>query len=193
MVDRGPLSTREIASYCHVSPVTVWKWIKDGKLHASRLSSGHYRVDRPVLKAFLQRRGVPIDPEVFSEPTKRVLVIDDEPAVVEIVTRGLRQFVEGLQMATARDGFEAGLQVATFKPILLILDLMMPGIDGFQVCQLIRQNPATAHSKILIITAFGNHQNIQRALKAGADDYMHKPLDLARLKEKVLALLDDGS
>ena len=191
MVDLGPLSTREVADCCHVSPVTVWKWIKDGKLPARRLSSGHYRVDRPVLKAFLQRRGAPIDPEVFAEPTKRVLIIDDEPAVVEIVTRGLRQSGEGLQLATARGGFEAGLQVATFKPALLILDLMMPGIDGFQVCQLIRQNPATAHSKILVITAFGNHENIRRALQAGADDFMHKPLDLERLREKVLALLDD--
>jgi two-component system, cell cycle response regulator len=92
-------------------------------------------------------------------------------------------------LATASDGFEAGLQVATFKPHLVLLDLLMPHIDGFEVCRLIRANPATAHTRILIITAFGRYENIQRALKAGADDFLHKPLELEQLKSKVSSLL----
>ena len=80
--------------------------------------------------------------------------------------------------------------MATFKPDLLILDLMMPQIDGFEVCRIVRRNPATAHVKILIITAFGSHENIERALKLGADDFLHKPLDIHQLTAQVRALLE---
>ena len=185
------MTTSEIARYCQVSSVAVWKWIKKGQLPAYRTARGHYRVERAVFKAFLKKREVPIDPDFFASYRKRILVVDDEESILEIANRGLRQFGDSVEVATAKDGFEAGLQVATFKPDLLVLDLLMPGVDGFQVCRLIRQNPATAHTKILIITAYGSHENIQRALDAGADDFMHKPVDLQELRDKAMALLED--
>lgn len=185
------LSTREIAAYCGVSLTTVRKWIKGGKLPAYRLPSGHYCVERPAFRAYLKTRGFPIEEGFFSEPFKRVLIIDDEPAVIEVVSRALQELGKDVRLATACDGFEAGLQVATFKPHLLVLDLMMPGIDGFEVCRLVRQNPATAHIKILVITAYGSHENIRRVLELGADDFMHKPLNLDRLRGVVRRLLAD--
>jgi len=186
-----PLSTREIAEYCGVSSVAAWKWIKAGKLQAFRNANGHYRVDRAVFKAFLKSRGDEVDPTFFEPGTRRILVVDDEEAILEVANRALLQFGDDVEVATARDGFEAGLQVATFRPDLLILDLMMPGVDGFQVCRMLRQSPATLHTKILIITAYGSHENIQRALDAGANDFMHKPVDLQELYRKSMALLDE--
>ena len=185
-----PLSTREIADYCGVSSVAAWKWIKAGKLPAFRNANGHYRVDRGVFKAFLRSRDELIDPSFFEPGARRILVIDDEEVILEVANRALLQFGNDVEVATASDGFEAGLQVATFRPDLLILDLMMPGVDGFQVCRFLRQNPATAHTKILIITAYGSHENIQRALDAGANDFMHKPVDLQELYNKAMALLN---
>jgi DNA-binding response OmpR family regulator len=138
----------------------------------------------------LLERGLPIDPDFFARPIKRILVVDDEAAMLEIIVRTLHQ-IPHIELATASDGFEAGLQVATFKPDLLVLDLMMPHADGFEVCRFIRRNPATAHIKILVITAFGSHENIQRALDAGANDFMHKPLQLEQLSAKVRALLTE--
>jgi len=183
-----PLTTSEVARHCHVSHVTVWKWIKQGKLQAYRLRGGPYRIEKGALRAFLLERGLPIDPDFFARPIKRILVVDDEAAMLEIIVRPLHQ-IPHIELATASDGFEAGLQVATFKPDLLVLDLMMPHADGFEVCRFIRRNPATAHIKILVITAFGSHENIQRALDAGANDFMHKPLQLEQLSAKVRALL----
>jgi CheY-like chemotaxis protein len=118
-----------------------------------------------------------------------VLIIDDEPTIIEVVVRAVQQLGEGIEVATASDGFEAGLQIATFKPDLLVLDLMMPQIDGFEVCRVVRKSPSTAHIKILIITAYGIHENIERALKSGADDFMHKPLNIPSLVAKVGNLL----
>jgi len=188
--DDKPLTTGDVARHCHVSPVTVWKWIKQGKLVAHRHAGGRYQIEKAALRTFLQERNMPLDPEFFAESSKRILIIDDEPSVLEITTRALQQ-LECVTIATAKDGFEAGLQVATFKPDLMILDLMMPNLDGFQVCRIVRRNPATAHIKILIITAFGSHENLQRAFDDGADDFLHKPLDLKVLQDKVRGLLDD--
>ena len=124
---------------------------------------------------------------------KRVLIIDDEPTIVEVVVRAVQQLGESVEVATAGDGFEAGLQIATFKPDLLILDLMMPQIDGFEVCRVVRRSPTTAHIKILIVTAYGIHENIERALESGADDFMHKPLNITSLIAKVGSLLADAA
>lgn len=193
MCEDGPFTTGQVARYCYVSPVTVWKWIKKGKLAAYRLPNGHYRVEKATLRAFLLKHDMPIHPDLFARTADRILVIDDEPEVVEVISRALHQLGADVIVATAGDGFEAGLQTATFKPDLLILDLMMPHMDGFQVCRLVRNNPATAHIKILIITAYGSHENIQRALDAGADSFLHKPVAIEQLKEKARSLLKDES
>ena len=185
----GPLSTGDMARYCHVTQVAVWKWIKKGRLKAYRLPGGQYRVERDAFKAFLLEHDMPVDPEFFERTHRRILIIDDEASVVEVAQRAVHRLGNDVIVATAGDGFEAGLQVATFKPDLLILDLMMPGMDGFQVCRLVRNNPATAHIKIVIITAFGSHDNLQRALDAGADDFVHKPIDLDLLVHKAETLL----
>ncbi len=186
----APLSTGDVARYCGVSPGAVWKWVKKGRLKAYRLPGGAYRIERGAFKAFLRENDLPVDPTFFARPVKRVLIIDDEPTIVEVVVRAVQQVKEGVEVATAADGFEAGLQIATFKPDLLVLDLMMPQIDGFEVCRTVRRNPSTAHIKILIITAYGIHENIERALKLGADDFMHKPLNIASLVSKVGQLLE---
>jgi len=186
----APLSTGDVARYCGVSPGAVWKWVKKGRLKAYRLPGGAYRIERGAFKAFLRENDLPVDPTFFARPVKRVLIIDDEPTIVEVVVRAVQQVKEGVEVATATDGFEAGLQIATFKPDLLVLDLMMPQIDGFEVCRTVRRNPSTAHIKILIITAYGIHENIERALKLGADDFMHKPLNIPSLVSKVGQLLE---
>ncbi|MBC7238092.1 MAG: response regulator [Chloroflexi bacterium] len=186
MVDA--FSTGEVAQYCGVSRVTVWKWIKRGLLQGSRDAVGRYTIPAEAFRRFLVSRDYPVDP-LLLQRSKRVLVVDDESALVEIIERALRQIDERIEVATAEDGFEAGLQTATFQPDLLILDLMMPRLDGFQVCRLIRQDPATAHIKILVVTAYGSRENVQRALAAGADALMHKPIEINRLRRQVSALL----
>jgi len=77
----------------------------------------------------------------------------------------------------------------SFDPHLVILDLMMPGLDGFKVCAQVKSDPDTEHIKVLIVTGFGSEDNIERALRLGADGYLLKPLSVEQLQERVEDLL----
>src|ERR1700761_2701459 len=81
----------------------------------------------------------------------------------------------------ARDGFEAGVKVESFRPHALLLDLMMPGMDGFEVCRWLRSRPTLNHVRIVAMTGFPSQENVERIMTAGADACLPKPLDLERL------------
>jgi excisionase family DNA binding protein len=182
------LTTNDVARYCQVSPVTVFRWIKSGELKAYTTPGGHHRIRQSDFRGFLIRRGMPIDEAFFSgRNSKRILVVDDEPDVLAVIARSLKR--DAYELETAMNGFEAGMKLADFRPDLLILDLMMPRVDGFEVCELVHSIPAYSHVKILIVTGYASEENIARALEAGADDYLEKPLNIHELQQKVEALL----
>jgi CheY-like chemotaxis protein len=121
---------------------------------------------------------------------KRILVVDDEEAVVSFIEGAL--LLEGkYEVAAATDGFDAGQQVVTFEPDLIILDIMLPGMDGFEVCRRVKTDVATQHIKVLAITGFASDENIEKILRMGADDYLAKPLKLQELHQKLEELLGD--
>ncbi|MEA3408605.1 MAG: response regulator [Chloroflexota bacterium] len=129
------------------------------------------------------------DGDSIGESAYHVLVVDGDPSALEVATRALEP-LEGVEVATASDGFEAGLQMVAFAPDLLVLDLMLHDVDGFELCRRIRRDPDLADIKILVVTAHGTHENLERVLAAGADDFIHKPIDAERLRQRVHALLD---
>jgi len=185
------LTTGEIADYCQVSRVTVFQWIKKQQIPAFSTPGGHYRVKLSDFRRFLEKYDMPVDSAFFRRDKERILVVDDDPQVVDLMLRALQPDRRGEQpeLETAADGFEAGLKIASFKPHLILLDLMMPGLDGFKVCEQVKSNPDTEHIKVLIVTGFGSEENIQRALRLGADDYLLKPLDVDELRKRVRDLL----
>jgi CheY-like chemotaxis protein len=167
--------------------MAVINWIKSGKLEATTTPGGHRRVSVDHFRDFLQRHGLP----PFAEPQAdkcRLLVVDDDPEVVRILVKLLGRSGK-YAVATAANGFEAGLQVARFGPELVILDLVMPQRDGFAVCQQLKATPQTRHIKVLVLTGYASAENLQRALAAGADDCLAKPLKGQELQEKIDALL----
>ncbi|MCR4407351.1 MAG: response regulator [Anaerolineae bacterium] len=131
---------------------------------------------------------MPLDQAFFTGHShKRILIVDDEPDVLTVMSRAL---ADGpYELETATDGFEAGLKLSDFQPDLLILDLMMSRVNGFGVCELIRSNPAYQHIKILIVTGYASEENIAHALRAGADDFLEKPVNIRELQQKVQSLL----
>jgi excisionase family DNA binding protein len=182
------LSTGDVACYCEVTGTAVLKWIDAGKLPVFTTPGGHYRILKTDFRVFLEDYGMFIDDGFFGRERKRILIVDDEPAVVGFIEGTLR--LEGdYELATAYDGFEAGHQLIAFQPDLIILDLMLPGVDGFEVCQRVKTNPDTQHVRILAVTGFATEENIEKALQAGADDYLEKPLKLEDLTVKVQQLL----
>lgn len=180
---KAALTTGEIATHCHVSPDTVVNWIKSGKLKSYATPGKHRRIHVGDFKVFLNDHNLPPYKE-DSAAKRRVLVVDDDPSIVQIISYGLSQ-TDQYEVATASDGFEAGLEVLRFNPELIILDLKMPNMDGFTVCERIKSNSDTNHIKILVVSGYASEENIQRALECGADDYMAKPFKIEDLNMKI--------
>jgi len=176
-----------MAEYCQVRPATVFNWIKEGKLKAYSTPGGHYRVRMEDFRDFLAKYEIPIDDDFFAPSGNRILIVDDEPNVVEFIERALSEPEGGYLFERAFDGYEAGLKVASFEPNLVILDLVMPRVDGFEVCRRIKSDPETLGTKVLVVT--GYPEEVERAKEYGADDYLVKPLRVEELREKVWNLM----
>lgn len=186
--DKSVLTTFEAAKLCNVSYNTIKNWIKRGMLQAYRTAGGHLRIKREELERFAREHSIPL--ANHGRPTgRRVLIVDDEEPIRAALVELLSQYPEKLEVYTASDGFEAGTLVESLRPDLIILDLVMPGLDGFKVCQRVRSSEHTRHARILVLTGFPSEQNIQRVSQMGADSCLAKPIDRKVLFESVGALL----
>jgi excisionase family DNA binding protein len=183
------LTTGEIAQYCAVSHLTVTNWIRAGKLFASRTPGGHNRIRREDLLRFLIEHSFPVPQELATEG-KQILVVDDERALAEVMAHALQQ--DGYQVSVAFDGYEAGLKMATLQPDLLVLDLIMPGLDGFSICQRVKAHSDGTRTKIIAMTGFTQEGYLRKARECGADLCLEKPFQLTTLKEMVSKLLGEA-
>ena len=179
------LTTGEIAAHCRVSYEAVSKWIKSGKLKAYTTPGRHRRVHRADFEEFLERYNLP--PIAGSSLKRKVLIVDDDPAIVKLLSAFFKK-MGTCEVATAADGFEAGIQIAGFCPELVILDLMMPNIDGFKVCKQIKSTPQTREALVVVLTGFATPENIQKALECGASCCLAKPITLQAFARHLEAL-----
>jgi CheY-like chemotaxis protein len=153
---------------------------------------GHRRINRTDLVAFMHKQGIPIPNEEPADGKKRILVVDDDLIIVETIVQALEEDEFDYEVISASDGFEAGLQVNHFAPNLLILDIMMPDIKGYEVCKKIKENPATRDTKIIVLSAYLDEDKFKKMKENGADACYSKPLPLPQLKEEVARLLGLG-
>lgn len=177
------------SKHCNVSPKTIINWIDSGHIPAYRTVGGHRRIKRADLETFMRRQGIPIPQEEVMEERKRILVVDDDPIIVETIVQALEEDQFNYEVISASDGFEAGLQVNHFKPHLLILDIMMPDIKGYDVCKKIKETPETSGTKIIVLSAYLDEEKFRKMKEYGADVCFSKPLPLPQLKEEVAKLL----
>ena len=122
-------------------------------------------------------------------PKPRILVVDDDKNVVQIIAVNLRY--EGLEVIEAYDGEEALAKVAAEKPDLILLDIMMPIIDGIEVCRRLKKNPQTANIPIIMLTAKTTDGDVLAGWEAGADDYLTKPFNPLGLAQRVKLRLQE--
>ncbi len=118
----------------------------------------------------------------------RVLIVEDEESILLSLEFLLTK--EGYAVSTARDGQAALRALETGAPDLVLLDVMLPLIDGFELCRLIRANPALRHTRIMMVTARGREPEIARGMALGADAYVTKPFSTRDLMDRIRALLD---
>jgi excisionase family DNA binding protein len=180
-------STSEVAKYCHVTADTIRKWAEAGRIHVFKTPGGHRRIRREDLLRFLRENTIPIHEDLDNSGV-RILVVDDEKAVISVIRRFLERSQTPFQIEVAMDGYDAGHQVAAFKPDVIFLDLRLPGLDGFEVCRRIKSSPETAHVYVVAMTGYYEGDVANRVIELGATMLLQKPFtpdDLRRALAKV--------
>jgi excisionase family DNA binding protein len=180
-------TTGEAADICKVSQQTIIRCFDAGRLKGFRVPGSRFRrIPRESLLQFMKENGIP--PEALDSGKTKVLVVDDDPEIVELFADVLNR--DGrFDVRTASTGYDAGILTQEFMPDLIILDYMLPDINGNVVCQTIRQNPNFEHIKIIIVSGVVNQDEINELLKAGADDFVKKPFNIEKLIERIGQLL----
>jgi len=179
------LTVFQASKYCNVSPKTIINWVEAGHINAYKTVGGHRRIKKSDLENFMRNQGIPIPEEEINSERKRILIVDDDPIIVETIVQALEEEEYDYEIVSASDGFEAGLQVNHFKPHLLILDIMMPDIKGYEVCKRIKTNEETKDTKIIVLSAYLDDEKFKKMKEYGADLCFSKPLPLPQLREEV--------
>jgi CheY-like chemotaxis protein len=174
-------TSHQVGSLLQVNPSSVVKWINDGLLSAFRTPGGHRRVAAAELVRFAQHHGMPVPEELRGLAVVKVLVADDDPRWRRALQRAARPLAGEMEIKIANNGTDALMLVGELKPDVLILDLHMPGLDGFEVLERIRANPGTRNMAVIVASGDTSEQSIQRCLTLGAVSCLQKPIGLPAL------------
>ena len=170
--NRAYMTPNEVAELLMVSPVTVRQWAQKGLLKAVTTPGGHRRFLDEDVEAFAKERGIR-----FSKTSLSVLVVDDNHSFANYLADLLATLPEPIDVAIAHDGFEAGRKIHLCTPDIVLLDLKMPGLDGFGVCRQIKSDPMTQHIRVIAMTGYFTLENELKIRKAGAEVCLSKPFD----------------
>ena len=166
-----------------VSPVTIRQWANKGWLKSQVTAGGHRRFSRRDVVGFARQRGIALN--LSDSDDLRVLIVEDDVQVAAFLAEVLVERAHGVVTETAFDGFEAGQKTSSFNPHIILLDLMMPGINGFEVCRRLKSDPVTKMIEVTAMTGYCTAENVERILSAGARACLAKPLDIDLLMREL--------
>ncbi len=181
-------TTFEAAKICHVTHHSIKNWIKQGLIKASRTPGGHYRILEEDLDQF--REKYDMFPREKGPSKRRVMIVDDEPDALALMEKILID--EGFELIKVSNATEVGLKAAQLTPDLILLDFLMPDINGFEVCKTLRADDLTRGIPIMAVTCLTKESDIERIFACGADEYLSKPFKVDQLLEKVRELISRG-
>ena len=186
-LDKSYYTIPQAAKLCGITRATLLRWVKSGKLNSFLTPGGHHRILKEDLEVFMRENRMF---HLVSETPdhNKILVVDDDVQHQRLIGKIFSK--NGYQLENAIDGFEAGIKIMRFKPDLVILDLVMPNMDGFEVCRAIRNDPETRNIKIIILSGFGTEENRNKSIALGADVFLSKPVEKDALIRHVKQLLN---
>lgn len=181
-------TTGEAAKICKVSQQTIIRCFDSGQLKGFRVPGSRFRrIPREQLYAFMRDNGIPTD--ALDSGKRKVLVVDDDEDLVELIVDALER--DGrFEVRSVNNGFGAGMQIKEFTPDLIVLDVMLPDINGKEVCRLVRSQKSMDEVKVICISGMVETDKIQELRDAGANDFMKKPFDVDTLITRVCQLLE---
>jgi excisionase family DNA binding protein len=177
-------TTYQIGKFCQVNIRTVIRWIETGKLKAYSTPGGHRRVKWSDLITFLTQNRMPIPQELEEAKRKKILVVDDDLDFLDIVTKIL-QGIPDAEIRTTSSGFDAGVLVAEWLPDLILLDFVMPDLDGFEVTRKIKSNPRLKKIPIIAVTSITDPGELEKVKNSGVDTLATKPIESTSFLKKV--------
>jgi excisionase family DNA binding protein len=188
MAVKTVLTTGEAAKICKVSQQTIIRCFDSGQLKGFRVPGSRFRrIPRDQLFNFMRDNGIPTDS--LESGKRKVLVVDDDRDLVELIVDVLER--DGrFETRTVNNGFDAGMMVKEYRPDLIVLDVMLPDINGREVCQRVRNDSSLDEVKIICISGMVEEDKISELKAAGANDFLQKPFDTERLIQRLCALLD---
>jgi excisionase family DNA binding protein len=181
-------TTGEAAKICKVSQQTIIRCFDNGQLKGFRVPGSRFRrIPREALYKFMKDNGIPTD--ALESGKRKVLLVDDDVELVELMTKVLEE--DGrFEVRVATTGFDAGMMVKEYRPDLIVLDVMLPDINGREVCHRVRDDKTLEDVRILCISGMIEEDRIQELKLSGADDFLHKPFDIEELIDRMCGLLE---
>lgn len=185
-------TTGEAADICQVSQQTIIRCFDAGKLDGFRVPGSRFRrIPRDNLIKFMKDNNIPLDNLTVSGK-KKVLIVDDDAEIIELLVDVLSR--DGrFEVQTASSGYDAGIMTQQFMPDIILLDYMLPDVNGNIVCRTIKRNPDFADTQIIIVSGVVNQSEIQQLLDEGASDFIRKPFNISELVEKLAGLVSVAS
>lgn len=188
MTSKTVFTTGEAAKICKVSQQTIIRCFDNGSLKGFRVPGSRFRrIPREDLYAFMKDNGIPTD--ALESGKRKLLIVDDDVELVELMEDAFSHDPR-FEIRTANNGFDAGLAVKDFRPDLVVLDVMLPDINGKEVCQRFRNDPTMDNVKVICISGMVEQDKIADLRAAGADDFMQKPFAIENLVERVCQMLE---
>ena len=187
LTEKAVFTTGEAAELCRVSQQTIIRCFDGGRLKGFRVPGSRFRrIPRDALIQFMRDNDIPTT--ILEGGKRKILVVDDDEQIVELFMDVLGRDPR-FEVKSAATGYDAGLLTEQFKPDLIILDYMLPDINGNVVCQRIRSNPQFKHTKIIIVSGVVNQDEIDHLIEVGADEFVKKPFDIEKLQQRIGELL----
>ena len=187
LAEKQVLTTGEAAELCNVSQQTIIRCFDSGRLTGFRVPGSRFRrIPRMELIRFMRANEIPMD--LLDDGRVRVLVVDDDPSIVRIIEEVLSR-EERFEVRTALTGYDAGMMTREFRPNIVLLDYMLPDVNGNIVCERIKSDPDLADTRIIIISGVVQQDEIDRLLEAGADAFIPKPFQVEELIETIDGLI----
>jgi len=188
MAIKTVFTTGEAAKICKVSQQTIIRCFDNGQLKGFRVPGSKFRrIPREQLFMFMRDNGIPTD--ALETGKRKVLVVDDDPDLVELIVSVLEE--DGrFETKVANNGFEAGMMVKEYRPDLIVLDVMLPDINGKEVCVRVRGDQSLENVRIICISGMVERDKIRELKEAGADDFLQKPFETDALIDRMCRLLE---
>ena len=185
--EKQVFTTGEAAEICKVSQQTIIRCFDSGRLQGFRVPGSRFRrIPRNDLIQFMKQNDIPADS--LENVKKRILIVDDDPQIVELLSDVFKRD-DRFEVSSAGNGYDAGLLTQKFRPHLILLDYMLPDINGNLVCQRIKSNPELKDTRIIFVSGVVNQEEVDALNKNGAEGFIKKPFDIERLVNHIAEML----